>query len=99
MKYAHTTGVLLIVAAMAIDAPAQAQGGKTREQVQKELAEAIRNGDIIEGESGLTQRERFPWQYTGTMAASGKSRAGRARTGAGALQGRRGRRQLGHHEP
>jgi hypothetical protein len=38
--------------------------GKTRAEVQTELAEAIRNGDLVtEGESGLTLRERSPWRF------------------------------------
>jgi hypothetical protein len=54
---------------------AQAQSGKTTEQVRSELAEAIRSGDIISGESGLTLREQFPNRYPPIAKPAGLSRA------------------------
>ena len=54
---------------------AHAQSGATREQVTNELAEAIRSGDIISGESGLTLREQFPGRYPQAPKPPGRTRA------------------------
>ncbi|MEJ8837480.1 DUF4148 domain-containing protein [Ramlibacter sp. AN1133] len=64
-----------LVALAALGATASAQTAKTREQVRSELAEAIRSGDIISGESGLTLREQFPGRYPAVPKAPGLSRA------------------------
>ena len=49
---------------------------KTREQVRAELAQAIRNGDMIaDGQTGATYKELFPAQYAQPVATAGKSRA------------------------
>jgi hypothetical protein len=63
--------------AAALTSAAHADGGKTREQVRAELAEAVRNGDVMAaGESGLTQRQMFPQRYPqAPLAASGLTRA------------------------
>jgi hypothetical protein len=53
---------------------AQEANPVTREQVRAELAEAIRTGDILSGDSGLTLRERFPQRYPAPVAAPGKTR-------------------------
>ena len=49
--------------------------GKTREQVKAELAEAIRNGDLIaDGETGARFNQLYPNQYPQPVVAQGKSR-------------------------
>ncbi|MBS3996701.1 MAG: DUF4148 domain-containing protein [Hydrogenophaga sp.] len=49
--------------------------GKTRAQVKAELAQAVRNGDVIaDGESGLRYNELFPSRYPQPTLAQGKSR-------------------------
>jgi hypothetical protein len=65
----------LVVALAALGATASAQTARTREQVRAELAEAIRNGDIISGESGLTLRQQFPGRYPAAPQAAGLTRA------------------------
>lgn len=52
--------------------------GKTRAQVQAELAEARRNddgGDAVEPLTGMKMREINPSQYAANSAAQGKTRA------------------------
>lgn len=68
----------LIAAALALagaGAAAQTAGAKTREQVRSELAQAIREGTIPYGETGLTPREMFPDLYPKPAVAPGKTRA------------------------
>ena len=49
--------------------------GKTREQVKAELAEAIRNGDIVaDGETGAKYNQLYPNRYPQPVLAQGKSR-------------------------
>jgi len=59
------SAIALAVAALSAgQALAQDAAPKTREQVRAELAEAIRNGDMVaDGETGRTFREMFPGQY------------------------------------
>lgn len=60
----------LFVLAAAMAAGAHAQTGRTRAEVQAELAEAIRTGNIIgTGESSLTLRELNPQRYGAAPAA------------------------------
>jgi predicted RNase H-like HicB family nuclease len=55
--------------------PAHAQSAKTRDEVQRELTEAIRNGDMLApGESGLTLRELHPGRYPGQAVPAAKTR-------------------------
>ena len=68
MKLSHTFGSLLLLAVFATSA--QAQAGKTREQVRAELYEAIRTGDMLAGDSGRTLYEQFPERYAKARAAS-----------------------------
>jgi predicted RNase H-like HicB family nuclease len=69
-----TLSLLVLAATLGVTAIANAQTAKTREQVQAELAEAIRSGNIVtNGESGLTLRELNPQRY-GAVASSGASR-------------------------
>lgn len=46
----------------------------TREQVNAELAEAVRTGNVISGESGVKLNEEFPQNYPGQHHAPSKSR-------------------------
>lgn len=49
--------------------------GKTREQVKAELAEAIRNGDLIaDGETGARFNQVNPGRYPQAAVAQGKTR-------------------------
>jgi hypothetical protein len=76
MSSSRATLIALAIAA-AFTAGAHADGGKTREQVRAELAEAVRNGDVMApGESGLTLRQMYPQRYPAApVAASGVTRA------------------------
>ena len=48
---------------------------KTREQVRAELAEAVRNGDLIaDGETGARFNQLYPNRYPQPVVAQGKSR-------------------------
>lgn len=47
----------------------------TREQVKAELAEAIRTGNIVTGESSAKLNEQFPQLYPQQAAASSVTRA------------------------
>lgn len=61
---------MVAVAAM-ICAAAQVHAGTTRAQVEAELAEAIRTGNMMaNGESGLTMRELYPGSYPAPAAAA-----------------------------
>jgi hypothetical protein len=49
--------------------------GKTREQVKAELAEAIRNGDMVaDGATGQTYSQLYPSRYPQPVLAQGKTR-------------------------
>jgi hypothetical protein len=43
--------------------PPLAQAPLTREQVKKELADAIRRGDLYHGSTGLKLNQVYPWRY------------------------------------
>lgn len=60
MKTAFIAGALALLCAAGAQASTEP---KTREQVRQELADAIRNGDLVTGEGNLTLRERFPNRY------------------------------------
>jgi hypothetical protein len=47
----------------------------TREQVQSDLAEARRSGNIVDAESGLKLNQAFPSRYPAQVAEQGKTRA------------------------
>jgi hypothetical protein len=65
-----------VVVAAASCGLAQADSGKTREQVRAEYLAARQAGDIHEGETGTTQRESFPRLYPADSSlAPNKSRA------------------------
>ena len=65
----------LAVALSASGIGTYAQSGATRDQVRSELVEAIRSGDILSGESGLTLREQFPNRYPQVPKPPGLTRA------------------------
>ena len=67
LKYACTA---LAIAAAASAVQAQTFGPKTRDEVRRELAEAIRDGTIPQGEAGLTPRELTPWLYPPPQASN-----------------------------
>lgn len=72
------SAIALAVAALSAgQALAQDATPKTREQVRAELAEAIRNGDMVaDGQTGATYRDLFPGRYPAeTTLAQGKTRA------------------------
>jgi hypothetical protein len=46
----------------------------TRAQVKSELAEAVRTGNIIDGESGKKLNEIFPYDYPAQQPVASKSR-------------------------
>ena len=61
--------------ALAGSTQALAESGKSRAQVQAELAEAIRTGDIIAvGESSLKLNELYPHRYPAVAKLAGKTR-------------------------
>lgn len=72
MKLKHITTLSLLLSVVGISAVAQPQ--ITREQVQAELRAAIRTGDIIEGDLGLTRYERSPGAYPARPVPAGKTR-------------------------
>jgi hypothetical protein len=64
-----------ILAVATHSAYGQADQGKTREQVRAEFIAAKQAGDIHEGETGMTEREMFPWLYPADPSAGpGKTR-------------------------
>ncbi len=55
---------------------AQSPAGKTREQVQQELAEAVRTGNVRSAdEGGMLEREASPSRYPAAPSTGGKTRA------------------------
>jgi ribosomal protein L30E len=72
MKFNRTITASLLLSVLSVGAIAQPQ--ITREQVKAELQEAIRTGDIIEGEGSLTRYERNPSAYPARPVVVGKTR-------------------------
>ena len=72
MNFNRTITASLLLSVLNVGAIAQPQ--ITREQVKAELREAIRTGDIIEGEAGLTRYERNPSAYPARPVVAGKTR-------------------------
>jgi hypothetical protein len=69
---------LSVAALSAGQALAAEPAGKTRAQVQAELADAVRNGDIVpdnEAYAGKKLNEVFPDNYPARAQAAGKTRA------------------------
>jgi ribosomal protein L30E len=68
-----TTALSLLLSVLSVGAIAQPQ--ITREQVKAELREAIRTGNIVEGEDGRTRYERNPSAYPPHIVVAGKTRS------------------------
>lgn len=66
--------VALLIAAVAA-AHAQTAAPRTRDEVRQELIDAVRNGTIVQGESGLPLRELFPNSYPKAPVSAVRSRA------------------------
>lgn len=74
-RTAGRTGMLLL-ASVALSATANADASRTRSEVQAELAEARRTGQLLgNGESGLLLNELHPQQYPARPAQPSKTRA------------------------
>ena len=74
MNATRTTISLVLLAALGT--AAQAQSSMTREQVQAELADAIRTGDVVApGDSGMKLNELYPQRYPHAAATAATSRA------------------------
>jgi hypothetical protein len=58
-----TTCLAVLLASASVAAVAQTTAPKTRAEVRKELENALRDGTMPLGESGLTMREMFPARY------------------------------------
>ena len=74
----NTTAAAIALALATLAAgPALADeaGTKTRAQVQAELLQAQRTGDIVDGEPAMKLKERFPGQYPAQAKTAGKTRA------------------------
>jgi hypothetical protein len=70
------TGFALLISLASAAAYAQGAAQKTRAEVQAELDEARRTGDLIaEGDSGRKLNEIYPWRYPQQSAVPGKTRA------------------------
>lgn len=79
MRHSKIIAPILVgfLAASFVNAFAQeATGTKTREQVQAELAEAKRTGDVMcDNESRMKEREANPSKYPAQAKVPGKTRA------------------------
>ena len=78
MNRSILSSITLAVAALASGyaMAADTSAPLTRAQVQAELAEAVRTGDIfVDGESGLKMNELFPSRYPAKAVVQGKTRA------------------------
>ena len=74
MKSLHIAGAIALLATFS-SLSAHADVGKTREQVRQEYFQAVKSGDLIVGDTGLTLREQRPSQYPREQSLDGKSRA------------------------
>jgi ribosomal protein L30E len=74
MKSRRTILTVVLLSVFGAGASTLAQAQTSREQVQAELREAIRNGDIVSGEDGLTRYERNPSAYPVRPVLAGKTR-------------------------
>lgn len=71
MKRTPLAGLILLLCAVSAHAGTLQ---KTRDQVRAELADAVRTGDIVDGDSSLSRRELHPQRYP-AVVAPGKTRA------------------------
>jgi hypothetical protein len=74
MKLNRTTTLSVLLGALSFGAMAQSQPPLTREQVQAELREAIRTGDIVDGYESRSRYERNPGAYPARPVVAGKTR-------------------------
>lgn len=74
MKTLASKSHMLAAVALLVVAPLTQATGLTREQVKAELAEAVRNGDMIVGEQGRTEYERAPHRFPARVVVVGKTR-------------------------
>jgi len=76
MHLIRTGLAIALLAAFGAAAHAQEDASKTRAEARRELAEAVRTGDIaVPGDSGVTWRELYPDRYPDRPALHGKTRA------------------------
>ena len=77
MNRKYSTVITLAVAALAAGnaLAADPAAAKTRAQVQAELQEAQRTGDIVEGETSQKLNQLYPNRYPAKAVAQGKTRA------------------------
>lgn len=73
-RFSKTAGMALLMTA-ALCAHAQSTTPRTRDEVRSELAEAVRNGTILQGEIGLAPRDLYPENNPPLPQAPGRSRA------------------------
>lgn len=75
MKFVKTLSSAMAAVALAGTVVSAHADGFTREQVRAELADAVRNGDLLaDGETGLTIRELYPHRYPARSPTIGKTR-------------------------
>lgn len=74
-RFPKITGMALLMAALCTGASAQNSSPKTRDEVRRELAEAVRNGTIPQGDLGLAPRDLFPQSYPAAPQVASRSRA------------------------
>jgi Domain of unknown function (DUF4148) len=74
MYVTRPLSLIAIAAAVAASGTALAEQGKTRAQVQAELAEAVRTGDISTGNFGFKRNEIAPGLYPAKTPETGKTR-------------------------
>jgi Domain of unknown function (DUF4148) len=72
---AKANWIVLLIGAASAGAYAQSSMPKTRDEVRQELADALRDGTIPQGELGLTPRELYPNKYPKAPAVAGRTRA------------------------
>jgi len=73
MKLTSRPRLALALVALALGSVAQADPGKTREEVRAETLAAIRDGTLTLGD-GFTDREMYPGPYPVAPAPAGKTR-------------------------
>lgn len=73
MKTKFAATALFIASAMLVGSPSFAD--VTRDQVKAELAMAVRNGDIMFGETNVKLNEMFPGRYPAKQVQSDVTRA------------------------
>jgi hypothetical protein len=68
------TAIAVAMTLAGTHAGAFAQEAKSRAQVQAELADAVRTGDIVTGEFGFKRNEIWPANYPAQTEPAGKTR-------------------------